>query len=121
MVRVVTVAVVLAGGFARADVESGPKPGAAVPELTVFAVTGPVENKAVDYAAERKGMQLESTALTAFAGDAGGPAGWAINADAHLTAVVAADGKVAKAFAFVSVNETDVKAVVEALTAATRK
>ncbi len=38
----------------RADVESGPKAGEAVKELNVFAVLGPVENKEVDYTAERK-------------------------------------------------------------------
>ena len=40
--------------FTRADVESGPKAGEAVKELKVFAVLGPVENKEVDYTAERK-------------------------------------------------------------------
>lgn len=38
----------------RADVESGPKPGTKVAALKVFAVTGAIENKEVDYVAERK-------------------------------------------------------------------
>jgi hypothetical protein len=46
---------VLAAAVAgRADVESGPKEGEKVPALKVHAVVGPVENKDVDYAAERK-------------------------------------------------------------------
>jgi hypothetical protein len=49
-------AVVVALGFmpmARADVESGPKAGEKATELKVFAVTGAVENKEIDYAKER--------------------------------------------------------------------
>jgi hypothetical protein len=60
-------------------------------------------------------MKLEKTSLAAFDGDASGPNGWAVNADSHLTVVVANKGKVAKSFALVSVNETDVKPVLEAL------
>ena len=39
---------------ARADVESGPKGGEAVPALPAFGVVGAVEGKEVDYAKERK-------------------------------------------------------------------
>jgi hypothetical protein len=60
-------------------------------------------------------MKLEKTALAAFDGDSSGPNGWAVNPDSHLTVVVANKGKVAKSFAFGSVNETDAKAVLEAL------
>lgn len=38
----------------QADVESGPKTGEKVAELKVHAVIGPIEDKEVDYAAERK-------------------------------------------------------------------
>lgn len=62
-----------------------------------------------------KSLTFEKTQLAAFDGDKSGPAGWAVNADAHLTAVVAHGGKVVKSFAFVSVDETDVKPVVAAL------
>jgi hypothetical protein len=48
-----TVAVLCCVPFARADVESGPKAGEKVAELKVFAVSGAVENKEVDYAKER--------------------------------------------------------------------
>jgi hypothetical protein len=60
-------------------------------------------------------MKLEKTSLAAFDGDAGGPNGWGVNPDSHLTVVVANKGKVAKSFALVSVNETDVKPVLEEL------
>lgn len=60
-------------------------------------------------------LKFEHTALAAFDGEKSGPAGWGINPDAHVTAVVVRGGKVVKSFAFVSVNETDVKAVVGAL------
>src|SRR4051812_25216798 len=38
----------------RAEVDSGPKPGEAVPELKVLPLTGALEGKESDYAAERK-------------------------------------------------------------------
>ena len=41
-------------GRASADVESGPKAGDKVAPLKVFAVTGAIEGKDVDYAKERK-------------------------------------------------------------------
>lgn len=174
------VAVLLVPTAVRADVESGPKAGEKVAELKVFAVTGPVENKDVDYAAERKdaptvylfvqsenwarpvarfmkvldgklgetddkalavavwvggdadknkeylpkanqSLKFDKTALTAFTGDKGGPNNWGINSEAHLTAVVVNKGKVVKSFAFVSVNETDVRSVVAELKKAVGK
>jgi hypothetical protein len=66
----------------------------------------------------QKSMQLEHTSLAAFDGGKSGPEEWGINADAHLTAVVAYKGKVVKSFAFVSLNETDVPQVVKELKAA---
>ncbi|MBY0460401.1 MAG: hypothetical protein K2V38_24055 [Gemmataceae bacterium] len=60
-------------------------------------------------------LKLDRTALAAFDGDKGGPNLWAVNADAHLTVVVAHKGKVVKSFALTSVNETDAKPVVEEL------
>ena len=56
-----------------------------------------------------------ATALTCYAGGAEGPKGWGVNADAHLTAVVANRGKVAATFGYQSLNETDVPGVKEAL------
>jgi hypothetical protein len=167
-------------GVLKADVESGPKAGEKVGELKVFAVTGAIENKEVDYAAERKdaptvyvfvnaekfsrpaarfmkeldkrledagkqaaaiaiwvggdvdknkeylprvnkSLSFDKTALTVFSGDASGPNGWGVNSDAHLTVVVARGGKVVKSFGFVSVNEIDVKGVLDELNRVTKK
>ncbi len=66
-------------------------------------------------------LKFEKTQLAAFDGEKSGPDGWAINGDTHITAVVVNKGKVAKSFAFVSVNETDVRAVIAELKKATEK
>ena len=175
-------AVCAAFGFAAlagAD-ESGPKAGEKVPTLKAFGVTGAVEGKEADFAADRKdaptiyifvqaaenglpvggrpaarfmkvldeklgdtsdkaaivavwlgekafdkhkeylpkfqmSLKLDKTSLTAFDGEKSGPNNWGVNADVHLTVVIANKGKVTKSFAFTSVNETDVKPVLEAL------
>ncbi|MBP3957904.1 hypothetical protein J8F10_21835 [Gemmata sp. G18] len=60
-------------------------------------------------------LTFTKTALTAFDGEKSGPNNWGVNADVHLTVVVVNKGKVAKSFAFTSVNETDVKPVLEEL------
>lgn len=60
-------------------------------------------------------LKLENTAVAAVGGEKSGPDGWGINADAHLTVVVADKGKVAKTFAYVSVNSTDVRQVLAAV------
>jgi hypothetical protein len=57
---------------------------------------------------------FKGAALTVFGG-AAGPKDWAINPEAHLTAVVAHKGKVVKSFAYLSLNETDVPEVVGTL------
>jgi len=62
-----------------------------------------------------------SAALTVFPGEKAGPKDWAINADAHLTAVVVSGGKIVKSFGYQSLNETDAPAVVEALKKAGKK
>jgi hypothetical protein len=63
----------------------------------------------------QQSVGYEATALTVVAGTAEGPKGWNINADAHLTAVVANKGKVAATFGYRSINETDVPKVKEEL------
>ncbi len=63
----------------------------------------------------QQSLQLEATALTCFLGEKAGPKGWDVNADAHLTAVVASKRKVAARFGYRSINETDVPAVRDAL------
>jgi hypothetical protein len=60
-------------------------------------------------------LKLTQTTWTVHPGDSNGPKGWAINSDAHLTAVVAENGKVAASFGYRSVNETDVPAVLKKL------
>ena len=68
----------------------------------------------------QQSLKLDKTAL-AVAGDTSGPNGWGINPDAHLTVVVATKGKVVKSFAYTTVNETDVRAVLAALKKAVGK
>jgi hypothetical protein len=63
----------------------------------------------------QQSLKFAKTSL-AVLGDKSGPNGWGINPDAHLTVVVANKGKVVKSFAFTTVNETDVRAVLAELT-----
>ena len=60
-------------------------------------------------------LKLEKTSLTAFDGPTSGPNNWAVNSDVHVTAVIVNKGKVVKSFAFTSLNDTDVKPVLEEL------
>lgn len=66
-------------------------------------------------------LKFENTQLAAFDGQKSGPDGWAINGDTHLTVVVVNKGKVVKSFAFVSVNDTDVRPVLAELKKAIEK
>lgn len=63
---------------------------------------------------------FSNAALTVF-GEKAGPKDWGINTDAHLTAVVVNKGKVVKSFGYMSLNDTDVPPVVEALKKAIKK
>ncbi len=63
----------------------------------------------------QQSLQFENTALTFSKDGKAGPKGWNINDQARLTAVVANKQKVAARFGFVSLNETDVPAVRDAL------
>jgi hypothetical protein len=63
---------------------------------------------------------FQRAALTVSGGIAG-PKDWAINPDAHLTAVVAHKGKVVKSYGYRSLNETDVPEVVRTLKKAIKK
>lgn len=60
-------------------------------------------------------LKFAKTSLAAFDGEKSGPNNWGVNADVHLTVVIVNKEKVAKSFAFTSVNETDVKPVLEEL------
>ncbi len=66
-------------------------------------------------------IKLQKTQLAAFEGDKGGPNNWGLSTDSHISVVVVNKGKVAKSFAFTSVNETDVKPVIEAVKKSTEK
>ncbi len=63
----------------------------------------------------QQALKLKKTNLTIFCGDKQGPLAWLINADAHLTVVIAKGDKATKSLAFRSTNETDVKKVLEQL------
>lgn len=63
----------------------------------------------------QQSIQLQNTALTCFPGAKSGPQDWGINSDAHATIVVVNKQKVAQTMGYRSINETDVKAVTEAL------
>jgi hypothetical protein len=56
-------------------------------------------------------LKFTKTALTVFEGEKTGPNNWGINSDAHLTTVIVNKGKVVKSFPYVSVNDSDVRAV----------
>jgi hypothetical protein len=62
----------------------------------------------------QQSLQFQKTTLTCFTGEKAGPKDWNINADAHLTTVVATKGKVASTFGYRSINETDAPAVQDA-------
>ena len=63
----------------------------------------------------QQSLQFDSTTLAVHASLKEFPEGWGLNADADVTAVVVAGKKVAANFAYVSVNETVVREVSEAL------
>jgi hypothetical protein len=63
----------------------------------------------------QQSLGLETTALTVYPGEKSGPNGWGINTDAHVTVAVANKAKVAGAFGYRSINDTDVPAVRDAL------
>lgn len=74
------------------------------------------EEKSKEYLPKaNQSLKYARTSLAVFTGDANGPNGWGINADADLTVVVAKKGKVIKTFVYGSVNDTDVKKVIEAI------
>ena len=60
-------------------------------------------------------LKFDRTAMAAFEGEAPGPNGWGLNADAHLTTIVVHKGKVIKSFAYQSANDKDVPKVLDEL------
>lgn len=63
----------------------------------------------------QQSLQFEVTALTCYPGEKGGPEGWNINTDAHLTAVVVTKGKVVKSAGYRTIDEKDVAAILSPL------
>jgi hypothetical protein len=60
-------------------------------------------------------LKFQHTTLASYTDDGNGPADWNVSGDASLTVAVAHQGKIAATFSYVSTNETDVPAVLEAL------
>jgi hypothetical protein len=74
------------------------------------------EDKTKDYLPRiQMSLKFENTGLSYFQGGLKSPDEWGVNTDAHVTAVVAAKGKVTATFGYMSLNETDVPKVQEAL------
>jgi len=69
----------------------------------------------------KKSLQFRNTTLAFFPAGSPGPNDWAITGEAFLTAVVVHKGKVAASLGYVSVNETEVPMVEEALKKAVGK
>lgn len=63
----------------------------------------------------QESLKLSQTTWGVHPGDKGGPAGWGINVDAHLTAIVVQDNKVTASFGYRSINETEVPTVIKEL------
>ncbi len=63
----------------------------------------------------QQSLSFTKTDLTVFPGDAAGPGTWGVNTDADVTVVVVKDGKATATFGFVSVNDTVVEQVMQAV------
>lgn len=68
----------------------------------------------------QQSVKYEASTLTVYTGEKGGPKGWNVNSDAHLTVIVATKGKVTNTFGYQSINETDVPKVKEAIAKAAK-
>ena len=60
-------------------------------------------------------LRFQHSTLASYTDDGTGPADWNVSGDASLTVAVAYKGKIAATFSYVSTNETDVPAVLEAV------
>ena len=63
----------------------------------------------------QQSLKFSTTALTVAVDGKNGPSDWIINDRAHVTTVVAKDGKVSARFAYQSLNETDLPEVEKAM------
>lgn len=84
-------------------------------EMAVVWLTNDVDQSKEYLPRAAKSLKLEHSSLAVFDGKASGPEGWTIDSEAHLTVVIAQEGKVKTSIGFISVNETDVPAIGEAL------
>jgi hypothetical protein len=87
------------------------------PEAAAVAVwfTSDVEKSKTYLPVAQNSIQFEKTWLAVFEGDQFGPPAWAINDQAHLTAVVVQGDKVVASLGYISLNETDVPKVIKTL------
>ena len=86
-------------------------------DVSIAAVwlTDDVE-KSKDYLPKAQmSIQLEKTLWTVFPGEKSGPRGWDINNNAHMTVVITEAGKIGHSAGYMSVNETDVRGVMQKL------
>lgn len=88
--------------------------------VTVFLTDDPDKTKAYLPKAQMS-LQFTANPLVVFPSAKMSPNGWAVNSDAHVTAVVVQSGKVAATFGYRSVNETVVPEIVKALKKAVEK
>lgn len=65
----------------------------------------------------QQSLRLTQTVFTVYPGEMAGPADWAINADCHVSILIAHHQKIHAAFGYRSMNETDVPRVLKALPA----
>lgn len=86
-------------------------------DVQIIAVwlTDDVEKAKAYLPRAQESLKLSQTTFAVYRGDKGGPPRWGINADAHLTVVVAQDQKVSASLGFRSVNETDAPSVLKKL------
>jgi hypothetical protein len=63
----------------------------------------------------QQSLKFEATSLTVATGDANGPNDWLVNPNVRVTVVVSRKKKVTATFGFVSINETSVREVRQAL------
>src|SRR5260370_31619951 len=102
------------GRFLEGLDASGPRTSKDATVIAVWVTKDATTSKQYLPVAQQS-LKFEATVLTCFTGGEAGPKGWGINADAHVTVVVAAQGKVAAVFGYLSINYTEVRTVVDAL------
>src|SRR5207302_1702303 len=80
-------------------------------QIVAVWLTDDVEQSKAYLPKAQDSLKLAQTTFAVYPGDKNGPAGWGVNPNAHLTAVVAENRKVTASFGYRSINETDVPPV----------